>query len=465
MAAAEAKPATIVIFSDGRLNREPNFSMGNLTPVYRPIGSTKAENIGIVAFSTGQSEEKPDELQIFAQLQNFGEQDRTVTVNLTLDGSDTLLDAARIEVPAGGIGGVEFIIDAIETGELKLVIEETDDLMVDNEAYAAVNPRRRARVLYISPRNDALETVLETTFAQKLAVVDRLPSDQLDTDNYLQMANNGAYDLIIYDQCRPEEMPPCNTYFIGVLPPDPRWASEPTEAVPQIIDIDQSHPLMRFVEMGNVKYIVEGTPLTLPAGGSMLIDTQLGAIMGIAPREGFEDLVQGFEIVGQNDAGETYANTDWPIRTSFPIFIGNVLTYLGGSKVETAQLSSRPGQPIGLRTRAPVEEIRVIDPSQKSTTIQRGGQNTFLYGGTDQLGVYRVQEGNNSQISQRFSINLFDVVESDIPPDSELRTGPVDIQGQKSWETTRREAWKWLLLAGLVVLMIEWYIYNQRVYV
>ncbi|MCP4194600.1 MAG: VWA domain-containing protein [Planctomycetaceae bacterium] len=465
VAAAEAKPATIVIFSDGRLNREPNFSMGNLTPVYRRMGSTEAKNVGIVAFSSGQSDEKPDELQVFARLQNFAEQDRSVTVNLTLNGSDTILDAARVDVPAGGIGGVEFIIDAIDTGELKLVIEEADDLIIDNEAYAAVNPRRRARVLYISPRNDALETVLRTTFAQNLAIVDRLPSDQLGTENYQQMANNGAYDLIIYDQCRPEEMPPCNTYFIGVIPPDPRWTSEPTEAIPQIIDVDQAHPLMRFVEMDNVKYIVEGTPLTLPAGGSILIDSQLGPIMGIAPREGFEDLVQGFEIVGEDDAGETFANTDWPIRTSFPIFIGNVLTYLGGSKVEAAQVSSRPGQPIALRTRTPVNEIRVIDPNQKSTTIQRGGQNTFLYGGTDQLGVYQVKEGKEGQTSQRFSVNLFDIVESDIQPDLELRTGPFDIEGQKSWETTRREAWKWLLLAGLVVLMIEWYIYNQRVYV
>ena len=374
VAAAEAMPATIVIFSDGGLTNQPNFSMGNLTPVYRPIGNTDAENVGIVAFSSGQSDEKPEELQIFARLQNFGSQDRTVTTNLTLDGSSTLLDAAQVKVPAGGIGGVEFVIDAIEAGELKLTIDEKDELLIDNEAYAAVNPRRRARVLFVSPRNDALETVLATTFAQKLAVVDTLSSDALDTDAYKKMADGGAYDLIIYDQCRPEEMPQCNTYFIGILPPDPRWTSEETDEVPQIIDVDQSHPLMRFVEMGNVKYIVEGSPLKLPPGGTMLIDSHLGAIMGIAPREGFEDLVQGFEIVGQNEKGESYANTDWPIRTSFPIFIGNVLTYLGGSKVEAAQVSGRPGQPIALRTRTPVDEVRIIAPDKDKTTVHAGAK-------------------------------------------------------------------------------------------
>ena len=28
-----------------------------------------------------------------------------------------------------------------------------------------------------------------------------------------------------------------------------------------------------------------------------------------------------------------------------------------------------------------------------------------------------------------------------------------------------RELWKWAVLAGLIVLLLEWYIYNRRVYV
>ena len=57
-------------------------------------------------------------------------------------------------------------------------------------------------------------------------------------------------------------------------------------------------PLMRFVELGDVRF-VEATPLNLPRGGNMLIDSHLGVLMGVAAREGYEDLVQGFEIVGR----------------------------------------------------------------------------------------------------------------------------------------------------------------------
>ena len=40
----------------------------------------------------------------------------------------------------------------------------------------------------------------------------------------------------------------------------------------------------------------------LPTGGTVLIESHVGVLLGIAPREGFEDLVQAFPIVSVNDA-------------------------------------------------------------------------------------------------------------------------------------------------------------------
>ena len=466
VAAAEAMPASLVIFSDGRFRTQPRFAMGNLKPIYVPIGQETAVNVGIVAFGASQTPDKPDQLQVFARLQNFSDEDTSVTAQLSLGKSKAdFIDAAQVDIPAGGIGGVDFVLDSIEAGELILTFEEQDDLAIDNTAYAAVNRRRQARVLYISPRNDAMDTVLNTNFVGKLALIDRMSSEALDSDEYVKKANSGAYDLIIFDQCRPAEMPACNTYFIGILPPDPRWTAEEAVELPQIIDADRSHPLMRFVQLGDVKFIVEATPLNVPRGGNTLIDSHLGVIMAVAPREGYEDLVQAFEIVGLDDSGTSYANTDWPIRTGFPVFIGNVLTYLGGSKFELEQVSSQPGQTVGLRTQTPVAEINVESPDGDRTRISRGGQNTFVFGKTETVGNYSVREGRSDEISQRFTVNLFDTVESDIRPTAAIDPGYEQIVGQRGWETKRRELWKYLLIAGLIVLLVEWYVYNRRVYV
>ena len=81
------------------------------------------------------------------------------------------------------------------------------------------------------------------------------------------------------------------------------------------------------------------------------------------------------------------------------------------------------------------------------------------------------------RLSSRLRFNLFDREESDIrlqtKQDGEegvqlvdsLSIGYVDVTAELSTSPVRRELWKNLLLGALAVLILEWYIYNRRVYV
>jgi uncharacterized protein YegL len=466
VAAADALPATLMIFSDGRYRTIPKFAMGNLQPIYVPLGDAQAENVAIVAFSAGVNPERPEKMQLFARLQNFGSQDVTVTANLLwLNPDRHLLDAAQVRLAAGATGGVEFTIDAVEQGRLLLELDHADALDLDNVAYVAVNRKQRAHVLLVTARNDALETVLDTPFAGKLAEIEVVKPDYLKTDAYQKQATSGTWELIIYDQCQPPSMPQSNTYFIGQLPVDGRWSASDTQQLPQIIDTDRAHPLMRFVELGDLKWIVEATPLEPPTGATVLVESHVGVLMAIAPREGFEDLVQAFPMLAVDEKGEQAVNTDWPIRVSFPVFIGNTLAYLGGTMLEADQTFVQPGQAVTLRTSQPVERIDVRSPSGQDIAVPRGASNTFIYGQTNQLGVYEVRTQGSDQIDQQFAVNLFDTNESNIRPEEAVQTEYEDIPGKAGWETKRHEAWKYLLLAALIVLGVEWYVYNRRVYI
>ena len=53
---AEALPATLYIFSDGRFGPVAGFALGNLDPKFVPIGSPEARNVGITAFSVRRNE-------------------------------------------------------------------------------------------------------------------------------------------------------------------------------------------------------------------------------------------------------------------------------------------------------------------------------------------------------------------------------------------------------------------------
>jgi hypothetical protein len=141
----------------------------------------------------------------------------------------------------------------------------------------------------------------------------------------------------------------------------------------------------------------------------------------------------------------------------------NALSYLGGINESAAIANVQPGRPVALRTASSAEQVVVRSPSGVETTVSRGKQNAFPFTRTDDPGIYEVVESNN--VTQRFSVNLFDSSESNVATRSgEIQIGYVDVQGEAAWEPARREIWKLLLLAALVVLLLEWYIYNRRVY-
>jgi hypothetical protein len=492
--AAEAMPATMYIFTDGGFAPVKNFKPGNLESVYHKMAGETQQNIAIVAFSTEVNPEKPGRVQAFGRLENHSDAEATVEASLLLNG--TLLDAKKVAVPARdaktrlpGAAGVNFDMQELESGILRLQIDAKDHLAADNTAHAVVNLPRPAKVLVLTPGTESLELALRTTEAQKIADISIAEPKLLESKSYADQAAEGAYDLIIYDQCAPKIMPACNTLFIGRVPPGedlappaaagnaptgkaaeaaapqkvPRWTADKRQGPPIIIDVDQVHPLTQLVQMGNVR-VLEATPLKGPPGTVTLIDSDVGPLYAIGPRAGYEDAVLGFDIVTYAADSKTYGNTDWPRRRSFPVFVMNALKYLGGVRSSLAAPNILPGEPAILRTATPVTTVMVSSPRGDRFTVPRELQNTYIFGRTDELGIYEVREGSGQKVAQQFAVNLYDTRESDLTPADTLKLDNTDVKAQQDKQNARQELWKWLLLGAIGVLIFEWYIYNRRVY-
>jgi hypothetical protein len=464
---AEALPAELFIFSDGRFAPVTGFSLGNLEPHFVSIGEPDAGNVGITAFSVRRSEASPELFQAFARLENFGTEEVDVSVELFLDDRPEPINADELTIGAGEAGPVAFDLGAIESGVLMLRVSTADHLSVDDEAWVVVSPPRHVSVLLITPSNEPLEFAVQTDLVKEIAEVVIKSPEFLKEKTYRAEAVGGAYDLVIYDRCRPEKMPQANTLFIGSLPPEGGWSAKPKVDLPQIIDVEAAHPLMQWIELGDVS-LLEGAPLERPPGSSVLIDADVGPMCVVAPRERFEDAVLGFaiidEVAGEGDGTERYFGTDWPSRKSFPVFVLNVIDYLGGSRNVLDSGSVQPGKPVAVEGPTRKGRLHVVTPSKKRAGLQEGKAGKFSFSGTAELGVYEVQA--DQKAFRRFAVNLFDAAESNIQsqPEPSIKIGYVEIAGQPGWEVARREAWKWLLLLGLVVLLLEWYIYNRRVY-
>jgi len=458
---AEAQPATLYLYTDGGFSAVPDFSLGNLTPKYVPLGGASPQNVGIVAFAAERNPEQPDQWQAFARLENSGAEDVRLEVSLLRDGS--LADAQTVTIPARGRAAVNFELPGIERATLQAVLDHQDDLALDNHAYATIDPVRRARVLLATPGNLALQLALDTVEANELADVTIAGPAELEAKSHQDQALAGYWDLMIYDRCAPPAMPQANTLFIGRVPPTAGWSQGSQEIRPILIDTDRVHPLMQYIELGDV-LVVEGTPLKMPPGGSALIDADVGPVFAIAPRDGFEDAALGFEILGLDGQGKIEPKTDWVIRRSFPVFVMNVVRYLGGLARLGQTASVRPGETLVLQTEFSAERVSVQRPDGRRTEIARQTSNQLVITDTEQLGVYHVLEGDASRPVRPFAVNLFDSRESDLQPRPTLQLGHEEVAGTGGLMPARRELWRWLLAASLVVLVFEWYVYNRRVY-
>jgi len=481
---AEALPAKLYIFSDGRFGPVAGFSLGNLEPVFVPIGEPTAANVGIMAFNVRPGEANPELYQAFARLENFGSEEVHVEVELYRDlpaaghplgGGDRLIDAADVTLPAGETRGVAFDLESVESGVLELRIKSgaDDHLSVDDQAWTVVSPPRPIRVLLVTPGNEPLELALRTDAVKEIAEVTVQSPKFLKDKQYAEKAVGGAYDLVIYDRCAPQEMPRANTLFIGRVPPRPPhgavpgWSAKPKVVGPQLLPVSTPHPLMQWIDLRDVK-LAEGTPLEVPPSGSVLIDSDVGPMLVIAPREGFEDAALGFvlldEVTGPDGKTEPYVGTNWMTRQSFPVFVLNLFDYLGRGRDMLASGGLQPGQPVVLEGPTATARLQVGTPAGREDDLKGGNLGKFNFTDTEELGPYEVRcEGKTLRW---LAVNLFQPAESDIRPDPQpvIKIGYVEVEGQLGWEAGRRDIWKWLLLLGLAVLLLEWYIYNRRVY-
>ncbi len=463
---ADAKPAQLMIFSDGRARSNPDFIFGHLTAEYFPIGTENPHNVGIVAFAINDEWVSEGKLQAYAKIQNSYDAARSVNVSLYVN--DVLYDAeGNVALTAGGATGVRFDLQSLipsltEPLKIRLQIDEPDDFLMDNVVFAVLNPPQPANILVVTPGNEYLRVALNTEAIRQAARVAFRNRDYLSEQDYLEQALFGRFDLVIYDQCQPTTMPQCNTMFIGNIPPGDVWTMGAKTFPTPLIDFDQRHPVMDALQLSRLT-IVEAAALTGPTGTQTLLEATYGPIMAIGPRGGYQDLVLSFALMEMDEQGQFMVNSNWPSQLSFPLFIQNVVRVLGGGARIVSTRDARTGQIIALRRLPHVERVQVTAPDGQTYTVPRSRDGDFIFGQTDLRGWYTVTDLTPDGDSFAFAVNLLDPQESELRVKESLDIGGDRIEGTQARQTVRLEFWKWLVVVALVVLVVEWIIYNRRI--
>lgn len=443
--------ATLFLFSDGRFPPLRDFSLGNLSVEYIQIGAS-GENVGIMSLASRKREDDSEATEIFARIKNFGKEPAQRQIELKVDGER--FDLRRVEISAGGETSVPFPGPDRPSAMISLHLEPADLLPNDDSAYATTSPALPARVLWFGPASPVLDAVFETPSLRAIAQIEHRPAAEATSDLDASLEADPR-DLIIFDRCAPERMPPVNTWFIGAVPPDVGIETVAVET-PVVLSWEPSHPALRFLALDDVA-IFRGRSLGPGDGVARLIETDKGTILWSRARGLYTDLVLSIPLV--DDAGNW--QTDWPLRPSFPLFAMNTIRFLGRVDLSTRS-GVRVGEPIILRPTAHPKSIRVSAPGEEPQVLTPRGDGVVEFRDTARPGFVRFDLDG---ADQSVAVNLFDEAESEILPKPTVELGAVAAEDAGSKYQGRLEGWRWLVLAALGIVLVEWYIYNQRVYI
>jgi hypothetical protein len=231
-----------------------------------------------------------------------------------------------------------------------------------------------------------------------------------------------------------------------------------------IIDWDEDHPILRNVAVGRLN-VYAWMRLKLPNDAVRLIEgeTEDSTLLAYFARAGSQFLVCAFPFVFTDDEGRPFDNTDWYLKRDFVPFNDDAVGFLSASIHTGGSASIQPGEPKTVPIPRTADSVMVRRPDGARDRIPTAGSSTVTYARTRRVGPYTIEPA--AEDHEMFAVNLFSPDESRIAPERVVVLGSTTLAAAQGEVLVNEPLWPWLLVALLVILFLEWIVYNKRVYV
>ena len=461
---AEA-PAKLVLISDGRIANLDQVVLRSGTMELIRIGSGR-DNVGITTLRTQRNYERPESLSAFLTVRNFGPAPVSTDVSIYVDGvmrsvqpvtlarataaSEDGAATQPAEATEGSSQALPFDLVLDRGGLIEARLSRSDALAVDNSAYVVVPPPRRQKVLVVTDgKYPFLDSVIRGLPLQEHPFVTPAQYEA----SAAQYATDGQsnFDVVIFDEYAPATLPIGNYLFLGALPNVAGVEATGKLEKHPLVWWDETHPILRYVSLDYV-YVAESQTVKLPPEAEVLAEGPKGPVLFRYAAQGRQYLVVTFAV----------ENSTWWSKLSFGVFIYNAIRYLGGGEAEADRGPVRPGETLRVAVPANTKEATLFRPDGSHVTLVPDASGLAYYGGTERVGVYRAEGATPGR--DRFAVNLEDDAESYIaPPTRPLKIDNRPVQEMAAIKTATPEVWRWFIGAALVLVLVEWGVYNRRV--
>jgi hypothetical protein len=380
------------------------------------------DNLAITAFSVSPSSLVNRRLEASVEVANYSGQDQRVTVTIRDDGSGSALASRELKIPARRTASATFQ-GLSEKPYYTAEIDATDALTLDNRQYAVAANARSLKILAISPRPQALNS---------LRMVPGISLTIVAPEEYQQTDRSG-FGLEIFHYSAPALLP-LNPSLL-VLPPDSNPVVKLGNPItrPVASGWRESHPLNRYLNLTLFRPAY-ARPLVPQTAGETIIETVQGPVAFTIEHQGKRLLVLGF------DPFPYLGRENLPMS----IFTLNFLDWFISASGTKGRAT---GEPVALAA-APRESILTTPRGEKH--VVKAASTSFTK--TFYQGIYQLNRGGDRQL---LAINYQSASESDLQHSKPIELKPTEsaIQGG----STLFSFWPYLVLASLLLFIIEWF--------
>jgi len=434
----------IFLLSDGA-GKNNLLNPANTSPIrFVGFGKETADNVGITAFEIGQSLSDSSENQVFVALQNFSDVEKQ-SLLLELYHNENLMDVRELNLMPGERRSVIFHSLEYAEGNVKAVLDVDDDLDVDNYAYGIITKQSGLKTLLVSAGNQFLEEVIRTASARV----------QLSKETPETYDTHAEYDLVVLDGFTPKDLPDRNSIIVNPETNLPFGKLLSQNDNPIVIDWDRSHPVMRFVDLSNLK-VRRGYNYQMPPWMNPLIESDMGTLAWVGERNNQRVLVLLFEV-------RLRPSNNFPMLPVFPIFVSNALNWLAGVDAESSHRQLKPGEPLKLSLPGVTADQTVTVRKPDGEAVKLDSEDgRIVFSDTDTVGIYEVA---GDDFMEGFAVSLLNESESDIKPAGKIEIAGQEITSSTASAVNNREIWGSLVFVALILLAVEWWVYHRRVLV
>lgn len=446
--AARTPDTEIIVFSDGRVTLPDRLALRGILR-YLPFG-LRGDNQAISLF-TLEAAPGSESLTAFLQVSNYAPtMAPPAERRLSLYADGRLIHAIDLDVSPGQQQAVVIpgLPPEIQTLEARLTPE--DLLPLDDRAWAVHRSAQAVEVTLVSAGNLFLETALSLLPGVELTVL--APQDWEIAE--IATGTTQTARMTVFDVYTPQTRTATddNLLFIGPIRSTDYFTVIGSVDQPRLRLADINSPLLAGMTFVEEIGVLDAARLALP-------DWSRLAIAGDLEGETTPMLAYG-ETGGQRVAVLAFdlRRSDMPLNVAFPILFSNLVRWLALGSFDLPRVGGY-GEALSFGLPPGVFEANWTRPDGTSIRLQ-AREGRFLIPELEQAGIHQVRwEGGE----YAFAVNLFSPQESDLLPADRLPLASASEASQAGAgvERAQREYWRLLVILALLLLTIEWLVYQR----